>query len=175
MITWTVPKVHSQSEILHECWWFYTSAACDACDKFHVSVSCSILHPTQRFTIPSNPLIAYATTSVSDGVIWIILIIFYLQILLTVTSDKRTDVSYPDLPFRYLDGWHISEEDNCVFTNECRQETRALENAGHFFRICVYVSFIGGSVFWKKGWDLRRLLWTSLSSSAFFLPTCQKD
>ena len=35
-----------------------------------------------------------------------------------------------------------------MFTNECRQETRALENAGHFFRICVYVSFIGGSVFW---------------------------
>ena len=31
-----VPKTHSQSEILPECWWFYTSAACDACDKYHV-------------------------------------------------------------------------------------------------------------------------------------------
>ena len=35
--TQTVPKAHSQSEILlDECWWFYTSTACDACDKFHV-------------------------------------------------------------------------------------------------------------------------------------------
>ena len=31
-----VPKTHSQSKILPECWWFYTSAACDACDKYHV-------------------------------------------------------------------------------------------------------------------------------------------
>ena len=34
------------------------------------SVSCSILQPTQRFPIPSiHPLIAYAATSVSGGVI----------------------------------------------------------------------------------------------------------
>ena len=38
--TQTVPKAHSQSEILPECWWFYTSAASDACDKFHVCVTC---------------------------------------------------------------------------------------------------------------------------------------
>ena len=31
-----VPKTHSQSKILPKCWWFYTSAACDACDKYHV-------------------------------------------------------------------------------------------------------------------------------------------
>ena len=33
------------------------------------SLSCSILHPTRRFpSIQSRPLIAYAATSVSDGV-----------------------------------------------------------------------------------------------------------
>ena len=30
------PKTHLQSKILPGCWWFYTSAACDACDKYHV-------------------------------------------------------------------------------------------------------------------------------------------
>ena len=38
---------------------------------FFSSISCSILHPTRRPTIhpiPSNPLIAQAATSVSDGI-----------------------------------------------------------------------------------------------------------
>ena len=35
-ITLTVLKAHTQSEILPQLGKFYTSTACDACDKFHV-------------------------------------------------------------------------------------------------------------------------------------------
>ena len=35
-MTWTALKEHFQSEILPEWWKFYTSTACDACDKYHV-------------------------------------------------------------------------------------------------------------------------------------------
>merc|ERR1711974_365996 len=37
-------------------------------EDFISSVSCSVLHPTRRPSIQSHPFIAYAATSVSDGV-----------------------------------------------------------------------------------------------------------
>ena len=54
-ISWSALKAHLQSEILSKWWKFYTSAACDACDKYHVwtllviqvlslIISCSLIH-----------------------------------------------------------------------------------------------------------------------------------
>ena len=37
--TYLFAKTHSRSKILPECWWFYTSAASDACDKYHVCMN----------------------------------------------------------------------------------------------------------------------------------------